>query len=213
MVINSISVLLPIIIGLNLAIVIRIFNFGLYRLERFSPVTVALIFIGMFYSAYYYQQKNINSMTVSDQTPKQILNAYDKISQTFFSRTYCVVNDPATQVISNNSHFFMNYDFFINEYPNIDAINTKNKKDPTFIVKHPEYSLSKSVLVFVLSEESIDEKNAFAENKHYQKKLIENIKLFRNRGRKVNLFYDSEILKVYEIVNEPSESKISDLIF
>lgn len=213
MVINSISVILPIILGLNIAIVIRILNFGLQRFERFSPITVALIFIGMLYASYYYQQKNINSMTVSDQTPKQILNAYDKISQTFFNRTYCVVNDPATQVISNNSHFFMNYDFFINQYPNIDAINTKNKKDPTFIVKHPEYSLSKSVLVFVLSENIIDEKNAFAENKHYQKELINNIKLLRNRGRKVNLFYNSEILKVYEIVNEPKESKISDLIF
>lgn len=210
---NSISVFLPIIIGLNAAIVMRILNFGLYKFKRFSPITVMVLFGVMIYAAFFYQEKSIKALTVSDQTPKQILNAYDKIAQTFFKHSYCVVNDPATQVISNNSHFFMNYDFFINEYPRIDSINTKHLKEPNFLVKNPQYSISKSVLVFVLNDNTPDENNNFAENKHYQGKLVENIKLLRDRGRKVNLFYDSSILKVYEIVNQPKESKISDLLF
>ena len=210
---NSISVFLPIIIGLNAAIVMRILNFGLYKFKRFSPITVMVLFGVMIYAAFFYQEKSIKALTVSDQTPKQILNAYDKIAQTFFNHSYCVVNDPATQVISNNSHFFMNYDFFINEYPRIDSINTKHLKEPTFLVKNPQYSISKSVLVFVLNDNTPDENNNFAENKQYQEKLVANIKMLRNRGRKVNLFYDSSILKVYEIVNQPKESKISDLLF
>lgn len=210
---NSISVFLPIIIGLNAAIIIRILNFGLGRFKRFSPVTVGALFVAMIYASFYYQQKNINALTVSDQTPKQILNAYDKISQTFFEHSYCVVNDPATQVISNNSHFFMNYDFFLNEYPRIDSINTKHLKEPNFLVKNPQYSISKSVLVFVLNDNTEEENNIFAQNKQYQEKLVKNIKLLRDRGRQVNLFYNTKILKVYEIVNKPRESKISDLIF
>lgn len=210
---NSLSVFIPIVIGLNIALVMRLFHWLFPRLEKYSPLTVIALYGLMLYAAVFYQQKGINALTVSDQTPKQILNAYDKISQTFFAHSYCVVNDPATQVISNNSHFFMNYDFFINDYPRIDSINTQNRKDPMFLVKHPEYSLAKSVLVFVLSEDCIDEKNVFAENKHYQSKLIDNIKLLRRRGRTVNLFYKSKILKVYEIVNAPKQSKISDLIF
>ena len=210
---NSISVFLPIIIGLNAAIVMRILNFGLFKFKKYSPITVVVLFGVMIYAAFFYQEKSIKALTVSDQTPKQILNAYDKISQTFFKHSYCVVNDPATQVISNNSHFFMNYDFFINEYPRIDSINTKHLKEPNFLVKNPQYSISKSVLVFVLNDNTPDENNNFAENKHYQGKLVENIKLLRDRGRKVNLFYDSSILKVYEIVNQPKESKISDLLF
>ncbi|MBL0012534.1 MAG: hypothetical protein IPP30_01880 [Flavobacterium sp.] len=210
---NSISVFLPIIIGLNAAIVMRILNFGLYKFKKYSPITVMILFGMMIYAAFFYQEKNIKALTVSDQTPKQILNAYDKISQTFFKHSYCVVNDPAAQVISNNSHFFMNYDFFINEYPRIDSINTKHLKEPNFLVKNPQYSISKSVLVFVLNDNTPDENNNFAENKQYQEKLVANIKMLRNRGRKVNLFYDSSILKVYEIVNQPKESKISDLLF
>jgi len=210
---NSISVILPIIFGFTLAIIIRILNLVCYRWERFYPITLTIVLVSVVYASIYYQEKNINSLKVSDQTPKQILDAYDKISQTFFPHAYCVVNDPATQVISNNSHFFMNYDFFLDEYPRIDSINTKHKKEPNFLVKHPEYSLSKSVLVFILNEKSKDENNIFAENKHLQKQLVENLYLFRKRGRKVTLFYDSKLLKVYEIVNNPRESKISDLIF
>lgn len=210
---NSISVFIPIIIGLNAAVVIRIFNLVLYKFEKFSPITVSLLIGGMLYAAIFYQQKNINSLTVSEQTPKDILHAYDMISRTFFKNSYCVVNDPATQVISNNSHFFMNYDFFMKDYPRIDSINTAHRKEPNFLVKNPQYSLSKSVLVFVLKKSHADEKNTFAENKFIQDKLVNTIKLLRSRKRTVKLFYETEVLKVYEIVNEPRESKISDLIF
>lgn len=210
---NSISVFLPIIIGINVAVVVRIFNLVLKPLERFSPITVSILIIGMVYASYFYQKKNINKLIVSDQTPKEILNAYDKISQTFFKNSYCVVNDPAAQVISTNSHFFMNYDFFLNDYPRIDSINTAHKKNPLFLVKYPQYSLSKSVLVFVLKEDHNDENNYFAQNKHLQDKLLKNLTVLNKRGRKISLFYESKVLKVYEIINEPRESKISDLIF
>jgi hypothetical protein len=210
---SSLSVFLPIILGLNAAIVIRILNFVFYRWERFTPVTVTLMMIGMIYASIFYQQRNINSLTEADKTPKQILDAYDKIGQTFFPWSYCVVNDPATQVISTNKHFFMNYDYFLDEYQRIDSINTKHKKDPKFLIKNPEYSLSKSVLVFVLNDKGKDENNMFSLNKQLRSSLIGELDQLRKKGRKVNLFYESKVLNVYEIVNEPKESKTSDLIF
>ncbi len=81
---NSISVFLPIIIGLNAAIVMRILNFGLFKFKKYSPITVVVLFGVMIYAAFFYQEKSIKALTVSDQTPKQILNAYDKISQKWF---------------------------------------------------------------------------------------------------------------------------------
>lgn len=106
----------------------------------------------------------------------------------------------------------MNYDFFLDEYERIDSINQKHKKDPTFLIKNPEYSLSKSVLVFVLNEGK-DENNIFSINKQLKSSLLQEMNVLRGKGRKINLFYQSDILDVYEIVNEPKESKISDLIF
>jgi len=210
---NSLSIFLPIILGLNAAIVIRIFNLALKRFERFTPITVTVLIVALVWASIFYQQNKINSLTEADKTPKQILDAYDKIEQTFFPLSYCVVNDPATQVISTNKHFFMNYDFFLDEYQNIDSINFKHRKDPKFLIKNPEYSLSKSVLVFVLNDSNKAENNIFSLNKELKSSLINELDVLKSRGRKVSLFYESKILNVYEIINEPQESKISDLIF
>ncbi len=210
---NSLSVFLPIILGLNAAIVIRIFNLVLHKYERFAPVTVFVMMAAMVYASIYYQERKINSLIEADKTPKQILDAYDKIGQTFFPYSYCVVNDAAAQVISTNKHFFMNYDFFLHDYPEIDSMYFKYKKDPKFLVENPEYSVSKSVLVFVLRDDGNHEDNIFSLNKHLKQDLLHQIEMLRKRGRKVNLFYESNILDVYEIINEPKESKISDLIF
>jgi hypothetical protein len=210
---NSLSVFLPIILGLNVAIIVRIGNFVFGKYERFSPVTVFVLMAAMIYTSIYYQERKINSLIEADKTPKQILDAYDKIGQTFFPFSYCVVNDATAQVISTNKHFFMNYDFFLDDYPEIDSMYFKFKKDPKFLVENPEYSVSKSVLVFVLNDDGNQEDNVFSLNKHLKKDLLDQIERLRKRGRKVTLFYESDILDVYEIINEPKESKISDLIF
>lgn len=210
---NSLSVFLPIILGLNVAIIVRIGNFIFHKYERFSPITATVLMAAMIYASIYYQERKINSLTEADKTPKQILDAYDKIGQTFFPFSYCVVNDATAQVISTNKHFFMNYDFFLQDYPEIDSMYFKFKKDPKFLVENPEYSVSKSLLVFVLNDNGNQEDNIFSLNKHLKKDLLHQIELLRKRGRKVNLFYESDILDVYEIINEPKESKISDLIF
>lgn len=210
---NSLSIFIPVVIGFNAAILIRIFNFIFKRFEKFSPVTVSILVVAMVYSSIYYQRKNISLLTESDQTPKEILNAYDKIYQTFFRLKYSVVNDPATEVISTNKHFFINYDFFLEDYIKRDSIYFKNRKDPTFLVKNPEYTLTKSVLVFVLNDKSKAENNAFAQNKNLNSSLLKKLEELKKKGRKINLFYKTDVLKVYEIVNESEESKISDLIF
>ncbi|SCY09666.1 hypothetical protein [Flavobacterium caeni] len=213
MIINSLTVFLPIIFGLNAALVVRFFNLALYKLERFAPYTAFALMGGLVYASIYFQQRNIESLTESDHTPKQILDAYDKISKTYFPYSYSIVNDPATQVISLNKHFFMNYEYFLEDYAKVDSIYFKNKKDPKFLIKNPQYALTKSVLVFVLNAKSKAENNIFSQNKYLSAELEYKLDLLRQRGRKVNLFYDSEVLKVFEVVNEPGESKITELIF
>ena len=213
MIINSLTIFLPVIFGLNAALVVRFFNLALYKLERFTPYTAILLVGGLTYASIYYQQNNIDKLTESDETPKHILDAYDKISKTYFPYSYSIVNDPATQVISTNKHFFMNYDYFLEDYAKVDSVYFKNKKDPKFLIKNPQYALTKSVLVFVLNENNKAEKNIFSENKYLSVELKKELEMLRQRGRKISLFYDSKILKVYEIVNEPGESKVTDLIF
>lgn len=210
---NAMSVFLPLVIGFLAAAVMTLFNLLFKGFESWSPISVPVIYICFIIIALQLQQTQLQKLTLSDETPKQLLTAYDEIAKQYFNHTYCVVNDPATQIISTNSHYFMNYDYFLNDYPRVDSIHYANRKDPNFIRLHPEFNISKSVMVFVLSENSKVEKNVFAENKHYQDKLVQTIKKLRKKGRSIQTIYSSSILHVYEIVNEPEQSKINDLIF
>ncbi len=210
---NSISVFMPLVFGFCMAIVFRLLNFVFGKYQRFVPITATFLLGSIVYAAVHIQQAAVEALTESDPTPKYILDAYDKISQEYFPYSYTVVNDPATQIISANKHFFMNYDYFLSSYPDVDRIYFANKKDPQFLIQNPQFALTKSVLVFVLNENNKAEKNLLSENKALSVNLKKELDLLKSRGRKINIFYDSNILRVYEIVNEPKQSKITDLIF
>jgi hypothetical protein len=69
--------------------------------------------------------------------------------------------------------------------------------------------LPKSVLVFVYSKyyKSNDGEESSAAVLHNQ------LNVLRTRGREIKLFYSNTHLQVFEIVNEPEQSRVIDLIF
>ncbi len=210
---NAISILLPIIFGFNCAILLQIIHLMVGKSEKLRIIMVPILISSILFSALFFQQKSLNVLEESDKTPKQILDAYDKIREAYFPYSYSVVNDPATQVISLNKHYFINYSFFLKDYSKWDSIYFANKNNPKFKSKKQKYMLPKSLLVFVLNEKNKAETNSFSKNKKLNSLLDQEIAVLKKRGRTINLFYTSDILKVYEIVNEPQESKISDLLF
>jgi hypothetical protein len=207
---QSLPVFIPIVIGINAAILIRILNPLLIKFEKFNRYAIGILIFGILYSAIYYQKQTINQFAESDETPKQILDAYDKISNTYFPYSYAVVNDYTTQEMSENKHFFMNYSDFLNDYPERDSIYFKNIRNPAFLKKNPQNVIPKSVLLFVFDGK---DSNAYSENDTLLRPLMKQLELLKKRGRKIELFYGNKNFKVYEIINEPKSSKTSDLIF
>lgn len=208
--IQSLSAFIPIVIGINAAIIVRIFKPVAVKMEKFNKYAVSLLVGGIICSAVYYQKNTIDKFSESDDVPKQVLQVYDKISHNYFPYSYAVVNDNSTQAISAHKHFFMNYEDFLNEYPKQDSIYFKNIKNPKFFKKNPQNVIPKSVLLFVFNSK---EPSPFAENDSLSKTLMNQMEILKKRGRKIELFYANKNFKVYEIINEPKSSKISDLIF
>lgn len=206
---QAISVIMPIIAGIIAAIFFRILQPVFFRLERFNNYAAVALFAGLVYCAFYFQQGTIQKLTVADNTPKQVLDAYDRISSTYFPYSYAVVNDNSAQGISTNKHFFINYTDFIYEYPRLDSIYFKNLHNPKFFKKNPDYVLPKSVLVFLFKNKV----EMYGENGDISDILMQQINMLKKRGRKVELIYDTKNVNVYEIINEPNQSKVSDLIF
>lgn len=207
---QALSVFMPIVAGINAAIVINLFKPLLTKVEWMNKFAVVALISGIIFCAVYYQRDTIEELTEADTTPKQVLDAYDRISNTYFPYSYAVVNENAAQVISLNKHFFMNYSDFLYDYPTQDSIYFKNAHNPKFFKKNPQYVLPKSVLLFVFKDANPE---MYGESGDISDVLMDQLQMLKKRGRKVNLFYDNKNLKVYEIINVADESKISDLIF
>lgn len=210
---QTISVFIPIIIGINVAIVLRVFNPVFADFKRFNQLARVLCIAGILVLAVFYQKNTINKLTESAPTQREVLEAYDQIAQNYFPYTYAVVNDNSTQVMSANEHFFISYSDFIYKYPTQDSIYFKHVHDKKFLKENPKIVIPKSILLFVFKDQKKKETDSFSENSDLKPLLLDQLAVFRKRGRKVELFYDNDHLEVYEIINEAKASKISDLIF
>ena len=206
-------VLFPLVIGFSLAMVISLFEFVSKPLQRLQPLSIMLVMTAMVFYSFKHQEKPVSTLKPCDKLPKEILNAYDKISQVFYNKTYTVVNDPTAQVISVNRHGFMNYDYFIADYLAKDQLYYKNKKNKLFLASNPDAILPKSVLVFVMNANLNNEHNLLADDAKLSHSVLMVLQNLKNRGRRIQVFYKTPRITVYEIVNEPGESKMHDLVF
>lgn len=207
---QALSIFMPIIAGINVAIIVNVFSPISMKFEKANKFAVALFLGGLVFCAVYYQKDMIDTLTESDKTPRNVLEAYDKITTTYFPFSYEVVNDNSAQVISIHKHFFMNYTDFLEKYPKQDSIYFANADNPKFLKKYPQHVLPKSIMLFVFHP---DKAKMYGNRGDISTELMRQVALLKTRGRKVELFYDHEDFKVYEIINAPGESRISDLIF
>jgi len=208
----SIAVFIPILLGIGLSVLIRFVYFFTVKIEVAKPVFAVLMIGGVLYSAYYYQEKEYEKLKRTDNVPKEIINVYEKIAVEFFPYSYAVVNDYTTQPISINKHFFIHYDSFLKDYLIRDSVYFKNKKNKKFLNANPQYVLPKSVLIFIYKKAD-DHKNPIILNRKNIPDIMNRLEILKKRGRNISVFYESNLIKVYEIINVKGESKIDDLIF
>lgn len=208
----SLGIFIPILLGIAVAIIIRIGYFFYTKTEVIKPVFAIFLITGVLYSAVHYQGKEYKKLHKTDDIPRDIINVYEKITSSYYPYSYAVVNDYTTQSISINKHFFIHYTDFTDNYLKRDAVYFKNKKNKKFLQKNPEYVLPKSVLVFIYKKGD-DKNNRIIVNCKISPLLLSKLKTLKNRGRKISVFYESSLIKVFEIENDPGQSKTDDLIF
>jgi len=208
----SLGVFIPIVLGISIAVVIRIAYFFYTKTEVIKPVFAVFLIVGVLYSAIHYQEREYKKLSQTDDIPRDLINAYEKITISFYPYSYAVVNDYTTQSISINKHFFIHYTDFTENYLKRDSIYFKNKKNKKFLKKNPEYVLPNSVLVFIYKKGD-DKSNRIIVNCEITPLILSKLEILKKRGRKISVFYESNLIKVFEIENAPGQSKTDDLIF
>ena len=206
-------VLFPLVIGLVASLILYLLQFFTTPLAKLQPLSILLLLVAMVFYSFKYQDEPIKKLKRADKLPKEILNGYDKIAQIFYNNTYTIVNDPTTQVISTNRHGFMNYDYFIANYLTQDSIYEKNKKNKLFLSNNPTAVLPKSVLVFVVNVTEKNEMNLYADNAKLSNTVLQTVQQLKQRGRTIQVFHQSNLITIYEIINVPGASKMHDLVF
>ena len=88
----------------------------------------------------------------------------------------------------------------MNNYLKKDAVYFKNQKQSKYFKENPQDVIPNSILLFIYEDEN-------------KRKLLKQLAVLRHRGREIQLIHTNGKFNVYEIINEPKSSKITDLIF
>jgi len=208
---RAMAVITPLIIGVNLLVYSKFiksfFKFQSQHTKYLFPSVLLLMLSSICYAS---QHKVLFAISKAKNNSKEILEVYNNINNDYLPYTYAVVNNDQAQLFSVQKHFFISYDNFNSDYIKRDSVYQKYKNDNETLKKHPEYSLPRSVLVFMYKKGL---KTNMKDNIDRTKNIKVLIDILKQKEREVTIFYESESIKVYEIVNEPKSSKIVDLIF
>ncbi len=210
---NEIS---PILLACSLSLIFYIiyyyFNTEIKRIEIPDMISVPIIFITFFGCAYFSQQGLLKRGVKTGTISKNMLEAYQMVKDNYIPYGYAVVNANNMLPISKGSHNFLSYNDFVTSYPERDSIYFQFKNDEDFLVRNTEYIIPNSVLIFLYENVT----NEFAAKVTINPEMNELVKLeieaLRAKGREVRLFFDKGNLKVYEVVNNPGEARIMELL-
>ena len=207
---NEVSpVFLACALGLLFHLVFYFFNKTVTRLEIRDYVSIPLIFSTLLMVAYVTQPALIDREQLQSSFNIEVIDAYEQIDEEYMPMSYAVVNTNDLIPLSVNSHQFITYDDFLTEYNYRDSVFFAHKNDLAFLKANNEIIVPNSLLVFVY-------KAVQSEYLHIDLPLVDgvkrNIELLQARGREGRIIYTSAYFDVYEIINTPNASLISEML-
>ncbi|MDZ7680251.1 MAG: hypothetical protein U5J63_00735 [Fodinibius sp.] len=150
------------------------------------------------------------SRALPSTVPNGFFKAYYQIVEERLPYTYATVGPEVQRIQAKNRHFYMDYDYFLDEYAAIDSLyhqqlgqesieNVPPASIFIFTEKPPYGNIQQGILY-----------NASGVMRDVEQWMAD----FRSLpDRQVQIFYEDSYTKVYEIVNREEESKISDILY
>ncbi len=146
--------------------------------------------------------------------PNGFFDAYYNIINERVPYTYATVGPDLDSELAKNRHYFMNYEFFLNNYGAIDSLYQQYLTVPDN--QRPEEQEVPPASIFIFVEKppygSIQQ-GILYDAQRIMRDMEQWLASFRQlEGRKVNIYYETEETIIYEIVNRKSESTISGVL-
>ncbi len=210
---QALSVFLVLLVGITSGIIVYYFKISIPKKPLTRSISLGVLFLGLIMVSFFTNGSFEFDYLKKDQLKTDILLVYDDLSSNYMPFSYAVVNASYGQNISASEHYFVTYHDFVNGYARRDSIFQSVKENKAFLKNNPSVILPHSVFVFIAKKANNNDLNALVTPQEIVDEVEVQISILKVRGRTVNLYYENEDLKVYEIVNKPNSSKLDKLIF
>lgn len=210
---QTISVFTILLIGITIGIIIHYLRISIPKKHKTKPYFIGSLFIGVLLISYYVNGFYKYNFEESENLKTDVLLVYDNLSNNNLPFSYAVVNNDYAFKISENEHHFINYKNFLDNYIKRDSIYQSIKNDEHLLRERSGDLLPNSIFVFISKNKLTKKNNTIGTPYKYRDPLLKQIELLKTKGRKTRLFWETDSLFVYEIINKENASKLDELIF
>jgi hypothetical protein len=146
--------------------------------------------------------------------PNGFFDAYYTIINERVPYTYATVGPELDRELAKNRHYFMNYQFFLNNYGSIDSLYQQYLTVPVELRSETEDIPPASIFLFVEKPPYGSIQQGILYNAQGVMRDLEQwLVSFRElEGRKLEIYHETEETVVYEIINREGESTISGVL-
>lgn len=207
------SILIAIFFGICLHSLFLLLEWVFKNAQKQLQVASIVLTIGAGVGMLFLQGGVKTSRVLPQTLPNGFFNAYYEIISKRVPYTYAIVGPELDRTLSKNRHFFMNYTYFLNNYGAIDSlyqqyltvpdIQRENQEVPPasiflFVEKPPFGSIQQGILY--------DSPGVMRDMEQW----LSTFQTLENRNLQV--YYEDENARVYEIVNRENESDIYGIL-
>ncbi len=208
------GMLICIFFGLSMYSIFIFLEWVIKPVEKVTPYVMPIVTLGFVVFLFAYQGGLRKSSKLPKTEPNGFFNAYYDIINERIPYTYATVGPELDRELSKNRHYFMNYQFFLNNYGVIDSLYQQYLMVPDD--QRPEVQEVPPASIFLFVEKppygSIQQ-GILYDAQNTMRDIEQWLVTFRQlEGRKVRVYYETEEAIVYEIVNRDDESTIGGVL-
>tara|TARA_R110000868_G_scaffold304437_23_gene565446 strand:+ start:11068 stop:13128 length:2061 start_codon:yes stop_codon:yes gene_type:complete len=207
------SVTISVFIGIVFLNVLRLFEFLKNKSNRiFTFLNGSIAIIGIL-SIIFLQGGIFISRSLPETLPNGFFDAYYTIVNERVPYTYATVSPELDRGLAENRHFFMNYEFFLDNYGIIDSLYQQYLLVPKALRTQKEIPPASIFLFLEKPPYSAIQQGILYDSQNTMKDMEQWIQVFSGmKGRNIKVYYESEDAIIFEIINREKESRISSVL-
>lgn len=198
------------IVFLNLS---RLFSYLLKQSKKAYTIINIGSAVGLLGTIIFLQQGILISRALPETLPNGFFEAYYEIVGERVPYTYATVGPELDRQLALNRHFFMNYEFFLDNYGVIDSLYQQYLTLPKAMRAGEEIPPASIFLFLEKPPYSGIQQGILYNSQSTMSDMQQWIQVFKGlEGRNIQVYFESEDAIIYEIVNREKESRINTVL-